>query len=112
VGLVPFNNPALEVEVGGDVWLSEPRGMAFTGSLLYNFDISHPTLIPYAGGGISYLRFSGSIDTGSFGSFGYSGSDTDLQLGGGVRIKRGGRDLRVDIRFMNDATRLLIGMSF
>ena len=110
---MPFDTPALEVEVGGDIWLTQPRGMAFTGSLLYNFDISHPTLFPYAGGGISYLRFSGSIDAGSFGSFSYSGGDTDLQLGGGIRIKRsGGRDLRVDIRFMHDATRLLIGMSF
>jgi hypothetical protein len=100
VGFKPFANPAMEVEISGDVWFSPVRTTAIMGSFLYNFDISHPTFAPYAGIGMLHSRASGF-------------SSTDVQVGGGVRILRSdGRDFRIDLRFADGVARVLFGLDF
>jgi opacity protein-like surface antigen len=85
-------------EYGGEFSV---RDFAIGGKAKYMFQTSNPTVQPYAGAGLGLHFVGASVETdpvyfgGSLILPGYSASETDvefgLDLGGGLRIDRGGR---------------------
>lgn len=88
-GAVGYNiTPKLELEWEGSIAFSDPTPYIISLGILYNFDVQHEKLSPYALGGIAYTGLSGR------------GGDADVMLGGGIKydIKKSFK-LRFDLRF-------------
>ncbi len=64
------------------------KWMELSGNVHYSFPLADkPTLLPYAGGGLSFVRVSATVDLGPFGKHTASGNETGLNLLGGVQFR-------------------------
>lgn len=77
----------LELEGEGSVAFSDPNSYILSAGVLYNFDVQHERLSPYALGGLAYAGVSGK------------GGDAKAMLGGGIKFDiRKSFKIRFDLR--------------
>ncbi len=84
----------LELEGEGSVAFSDPNSYIISAGVLYNFDVQHPKVSPYALGGIAYTGVSGR------------GGNADVMLGGGIKYSiMKSFKIRFDLRlYLGDGT--------